>query len=58
VTLSSTAVGLTHSINGTITLNEPADTGASIALSSNPAGRVTFDTANVDAGVAEDVSRS
>ena len=47
VTLSSTAVGLTHSINGTITLNEPADTGASIALSSNPAGRVTFDTANV-----------
>ena len=47
VTLSSTAAGLTHSINGTITLNEPADTGASIALSSNPAGRVTFDTANV-----------
>jgi hypothetical protein len=48
VTLTSAGVGLTHSINGTITLNAPADVGgATVALSSNPVGRVTFDTANV-----------
>ena len=48
VTLTSAGVGLTHSINGTITLNAPADVGGvTIGLSSNPVGRVTFDTPNV-----------
>jgi Putative Ig domain len=47
LTLNS-AVGLTHTINGTVTLNAPAPAGgASIALSSNPVGGVTFNPVNV-----------
>ena len=43
VGLSYTAVGLTRSVDGTITLGGPAPVGGvSIALTSSPVGRVTF----------------
>ncbi len=48
VALSFTAVGMTRSINGTITLGAPAPVGdVVIVLSSNPVGGVTFDSVNV-----------
>jgi Putative Ig domain/PKD domain len=47
LTLSSTAVGVTHSITGTITLSAPAPADTAIGISSSPVGRVTFDPASV-----------
>ncbi len=45
---NATAVGLTHSLSGTVTLSAPAPQGGTtIALSSSPVGSVSFNPAGV-----------
>lgn len=45
---NATAMGLTHSVDGTITLSPPAPQGGlTVALSANPSGQVSFNPGSV-----------